>query len=279
MNTTGKSFLQKLLVNKVSYTLLKPLVYIGERLKASRENFVDAGVIAELERQVYDIFSDEVVKHGPFKGMKFSLEAAGDSLSYSKLLGSYEAEIHPFILAAVKRRYDEVVNIGCHDGYYAVGMARLMPGTKIKAFDTDPDAHVKTKALAVRNGVEQQMVYGGTYTAAEVLHSDTNLRSFFMVDCEGAEKGIFTSTNAKQLRNADLVIELHLHLHYDLVEYFSKLFGETHDIDIVDSVDDHLKAIKYDYPELKDKSYQLKRYILQERPTFMQWIFLSAKSN
>lgn len=279
MNSTGKSFLQKLLVNKVSYTLLKPLVYIGERLKASRENFLDASTTADLEEQVRAIFSDEMVKHGPFKGMQFSLKAAGDSLSYSKLLGSYEAEIHPFIFAAAKKRYDEVVNIGCHDGYYAVGMARLMPETRIKAFDTDTDAHVKTKALAERNGVAAQMAYGGTYTAADVLKTDDNLRSFFMVDCEGAEKEIFTSTNAKQLRNADLVIELHLHIHHDLVEYFKGLFGETHDIQIVDSVDDHLKAMQYDYPELKDKSYELKRYILQERPTFMQWIFISAKSN
>ena len=52
-----------------------------------------------------------------------------------KLLGSYEQELQPIIERCVEAPYDCVKNIGCGDGYYAIGMARRMTSREITAYD------------------------------------------------------------------------------------------------------------------------------------------------
>ena len=44
-----------------------------------------------------------------------------------KLLGCYEAALQPHLLALAEGRPVVVQKIGCAEGWYAVGMARLLP--------------------------------------------------------------------------------------------------------------------------------------------------------
>ena len=57
-----------------------------------------------------------------------------------KLIGSYEEEVHPIIEEIIRRRYSIVVNIGCAEGYYAVGFALRIPDAIVYAFDVDTTA-------------------------------------------------------------------------------------------------------------------------------------------
>jgi hypothetical protein len=41
--------------------------------------------------------------------------------------GCYEHELHGEIEQLVTRGFDAVLNIGCGEGYYAIGLARRMP--------------------------------------------------------------------------------------------------------------------------------------------------------
>jgi hypothetical protein len=76
------------------------------------------------------------VQSGPFAGMRF-LPKTPDSCLMPKLLGCYEADLHRHVVAALDRGYDTVINIGCAEGYYAVGFARLLPAIEVCAFDTE----------------------------------------------------------------------------------------------------------------------------------------------
>ena len=76
---------------------------------------------------------------GPFKGMDF-LPQSTHGCHIAKLLGCYEQPLQPFIEQAIRAAYPVVLNIGCAEGYYAVGMARRMPATRVHAFDIDPAA-------------------------------------------------------------------------------------------------------------------------------------------
>src|SRR2546423_8930110 len=77
-----------------------------------------------------------VVQAGPFKGMRYSTDTVGGGY-IPKLLGIYERELHAFVrdLAALNIR--EVINIGAADGYYAVGLARQNPATRVIAFEAE----------------------------------------------------------------------------------------------------------------------------------------------
>ena len=51
-----------------------------------------------------------------------------------KLLCCYEAELHPAIERAAARNPQLIVTIGCAEGYYAVGMARVLLAARVHAF-------------------------------------------------------------------------------------------------------------------------------------------------
>ena len=76
---------------------------------------------------------------GPFEGVDF-LPRSTHGCHVSKLVGCYEQPLQPFIEEAIRAAYPVVLNIGCAEGYYAVGMAGRMPDTRVDAFDIDPAA-------------------------------------------------------------------------------------------------------------------------------------------
>ncbi len=104
--------------------------------------------------------------HGPtihgglFRGMAYVTDTTEGALM-PRLLGTYESELHPHLSAFVAEGVDCIVDVGCAEGYYAVGLARLAPHATIYAHDTDMAAQVACKALAARNGVADRVVVGG----------------------------------------------------------------------------------------------------------------------
>jgi hypothetical protein len=60
--------------------------------------------------------------------MAYIPQAVGSAL-IPKLLGCYEAELHGVIACALNTTYDTIIDIGCAEGYYAVGLALHFPDT------------------------------------------------------------------------------------------------------------------------------------------------------
>src|SRR5687767_7249195 len=52
-----------------------------------------------------------VVLDGPFAGMKY-IDSTTGSVAVPKLVGSYEAELHPWIEDALRCGYERVVDVG-----------------------------------------------------------------------------------------------------------------------------------------------------------------------
>ncbi|MEO6406655.1 MAG: hypothetical protein ABIY51_16350 [Ferruginibacter sp.] len=277
MKKKWKYFLQRILVNKISYAIFSPMIFFSERIKASRSDYINREIKETSEKIAENIFDSKIVLHGPFKGMVYAKARGQGSSYYAKLLGSYEKEIHPFIFTAFDNLYVSIINIGCDDGYYAIGLASHFKNIPVHAFDTNPKALWNAKHLAAENNVETYLHFSGTFTNS-MTNDFSKGRSLFIVDCEGDEINIFTKTNAANFQTSDLLIELHLHLNPSAVFYFTSLFSASHHIEIVDSVPDHLKAMHYNYPEIKDLDYKTRLFIVEEREVFMQWIFLTAKN-
>ena len=87
------------------------------------------------------------VLSGPLKGLDF-VEQSAEGCYIAKILGCYEQPLQPYIKRALSKNYTTVINIGCAEGYYAVGFARAIPKVTSLAFDSDPNAQESCRNLA-----------------------------------------------------------------------------------------------------------------------------------
>jgi hypothetical protein len=148
---------------------------------------------------------------GPFAGMAFepmSLTVQGGLLP--KLVGSYEMEIWPALARLVAAEPDVVLNVGAGEGYYAVGLLRLLPRANLIAYEVDPTLRGATSALARANGVEPRITLAGTCTA-DRLRRDlvARPRPAVLCDCEGCEDVLLNPAVVPELGSAMILVEIH----------------------------------------------------------------------
>ena len=240
------------------------------------KNKVDAESKKKFEAKCRRLFSDLTVLNGPFAGMKYpSLKSIGSTI-YPKLLGSYEMELHAIIKKTLSLSYTSVVDIGCAEGYYAVGFGLKLQGIKVFAFDTDPEAQTLCKTMGELNGVS--IIAGGFCDKDLLMQLDLGERALVISDCEGYENELFDVQLAHYLIPHDVLIETHDLIEIETTQRLLKIFSETHDCVIVDSIDDILKAYTYDYRELEVFSLDERRHLLAEyRGAIMRWIFAKSR--
>ena len=212
--------------------------------------------------------------------MRYARPLPAGSIFYPKLLGSYEAELQPYFERVIQTDYTAVVDVGCADGYFAVGLAMRMPAVIVYAYDTNPTALEVCVANAAVNGVADR-VRTASFCDADVLRNlDLGDRAFILCDCEGFEKELFPQAIISLLANHDLLIELHDFIDISIRDTLRERFRNTHDAVLVNSVDDNLKGDIFDYPELFGKSRAQKKEVLSERrPGIMQWLVLNSKGH
>jgi len=99
------------------------------------------------------IVSDLTVRSGPFAGLRYPSEASVGSTLLPKLLGSYEQELHGVVEQLDHAKYTAIVDIGCAEGYYAVGLAKRIESIPVFAYDTDPTSRQLCLDMASRNDV------------------------------------------------------------------------------------------------------------------------------
>jgi hypothetical protein len=144
------------------------------------------------------------VHYGLFAGLKY-LRASYYSSLLPKIIGSYEEQIQPW-LTNLNDKYDYILNIGCAEGYYAVGLALLYPKIKIYAYDINPQARYLCQQLANLNRVKN-IVIKDKFTGDEKLLKKT--RVLIVCDIEGEEINVLNPDKYPLLKRVDLIIECH----------------------------------------------------------------------
>lgn len=232
-----------------------------------------------LLTEIYDRFGDGVVRNGPFAGLRYPvLQSVGSSL-FPKLLGSYEAELHPWIAEVCAGAYTEIVDVGCAEGYYAIGLARRVPEARVYAYDTDARAQALCAAAAELNGVASRVEVRATFEAAALAAIPVRGRGLVVCDCEGAELDLFTPDTVPLCAGWDLLIETHDFLDVTGSTRLQARFAASHEVRACLSVDDIQKAKHYDYPELAALDLATRRAIVGEgRPAIMEWLFFTART-
>jgi hypothetical protein len=167
---------------------------------------------------------------GPFAGMAY-VEQATEGALVPRLLGTYESELHPHLAAFAARGLDCVIDVGSAEGYYAVGLARLMPGVTVHAHDIDEKARLACAELAARNGVAERVIVGGEFKPADFA-AFAGRRVLVMVDAEGAEVDILEPVPALAAMN--VIVETHDLYRPGALATLTERFSPTHDIVRVD---------------------------------------------
>ena len=171
------------------------------------------------------------IRGGPFAGMEFVTSQTEGPL-IPKLLGTYESELHPH-LEAMAKVVDCVIDVGCAEGYYAVGLACAIPHATIYAYDIDENARRTCAALAARNGVGERVVIGGEF-APDGFEAFAGRRVLVMVDAEGAEVDILQPAYSPALAGMNIIVETHDLYRRDAMATMLERFSPTHDIVRVD---------------------------------------------
>lgn len=175
--------------------------------------------------------SGTAVLNGPLKGLDF-IESSAEGCHVAKLLGSYEQPLHPYIEQAINTPYDRILNIGCAEGYYAVGLALRMPNTKNLAFDINPDAQEKCRQLAVKNGVDDRIETGALFSPEDFAKYVSG-RTLVFCDIEGAELDLLDPDIAPALKQMDIIVEAHDCLVPGAADELTKRFSPSHNIERV----------------------------------------------
>jgi hypothetical protein len=176
--------------------------------------------------------------------------------------------------AALAYKPSLVIDIGCAEGYYAVGIAKMLPKSKIIAADRSSQARKLCEELAMLNECENVTVTG-TIDSQRLVQYDLN-NALIICDCEGYEKNLFIPQIIPHLLHTTLIIETHDFVDPSISKYLETLFENTHQIKVVSSIDDVQKVKYYSYPELDAFNYKDKKEIISEyRPSIMEWLILT----
>src|SRR5262249_52877482 len=148
-----------------------------------------------------------VVQDGPFTGLQFTGQTS-EGCTAPRLLGCYEHELHAHIERLLAEPFAAVLNIGCADGYYAVGLARRMPQTQVFAYDADPRAQAGCRDIALVNGVADRLHVGGLFHGSDFA-GFAGQKTWLVLDVEGSERELLDPVAFPSLLEMTVLVECH----------------------------------------------------------------------
>lgn len=170
--------------------------------------------------------SRDRVLSGPFVGMHLpGLPAAPE------LLGTYERELFDVVRELASRPFRTLINVGARYGYYAVGLARLMPAVTVKAYEGDDEARAQLLRTVASNGVQGRVTVAG-YCEAPDLAADLEADGGALIVCDidGGETALFDPRHLRGLKWATLLVECHGPAESPTEAVMVHRFLPTHDV-------------------------------------------------
>jgi hypothetical protein len=220
---------------------------MGERLRLAVEQLGQPASISEMDAllrylarwrasllvNTFRVRNGVEVLSGPFKGLRYATYATEGAMM-PRLLGAYECELHPHILRFAAEGVDCVIDVGCAEGYYAVGLARLMPDATVYAYDIQEAARDCCRINAEENGVADRVVIQGEFSPQD-FQAFAGRKTLVIVDCEGAEDDLLRPDLSPALSGMRLIVETHEGHRPGVRQRLIDRFSPTHHIEVVDT--------------------------------------------
>lgn len=185
------------------------------------------------------------VQSGPFRGMKYVRGAVGGS-HLPKLVGCYEKEIVAAIDAIQRLEPACLIDIGAAEGYYAVGMAMLMPRCRVISYERNETGRQLHAELAELNGVADRNDIRGDCGAPQIREAlaECDGTPVIICDVEAYEEVLLDPAEVPALTGAAILVEVHENLRPGLRQLLRDRFAATHEI----TVHEVQPRSKSDYP-------------------------------
>lgn len=223
-------------------------------------------------QQVYALLLPGEVLSGPFEGLKYIRFSYG-SVLLPKLIGTYESELHSVIYAMQAKKYETFIDVGAAEGYYAVGIAKLLKGTRCIAFEKNVMAQLMLGWMAKKNRVTLDIRGNCSVTDLSRLLINKG-HTLIIMDVEGAEFELLQDQLLCELTHTDLLIEVHPEKMQHSFEWFRVRFAATHVIRKI------LKNPKKVPPVGVHLSHILKKqqqYLMDEFRGEQYWLWIEPK--
>jgi hypothetical protein len=229
-------------------------------------------------------FVKGVVITGPFKGMQILEKVAWmDGNLGTKILGCYEQELHHIIEEEIARLKNLdmppiILDIGCSEGYYAVGMALRLPDAKVMAIDASEEALRITQAAADVNEVLIDTIHTNDLQSGNGSFK-FNLYEvkpdLVICDCEGGEMDYIDPGKFPGLKEAYMLVECHDTQNLPITQAMADRFDSTHDIYVITEGGRDPNQF-----ELLRGLPSLIRWLAvsEGRPCMMHWLWMKPKS-
>ena len=218
---------------------------------------------------------DGQVRAGPFKGTRYIHSAHGSSY-VPKLLGIYERELYPTVEHAIAADFPLIIDIGAAEGYYAVGMARRCPKSKVVAYEMEPGARDLLHQMIELNGLNSQVEIRGKCDVDDLARTLANTdRSLVICDCEGFESELLSLERAPALRHSAILVEMHDFLVPGVTDKLLAHFRDSHTIERIDQADRSPAEFPFTslYISCLPRSY-LDWAVSEGRPVKMHWLWM-----
>ena len=223
----------------------------------------------KLAREVA-LATGSAVAAGPFTGMKLDYELLPVCTS-PKFMGTYEKELHSVIERAIQLGPRYILNVGCAEGFYAVGLAIRLNNAHVYAADADPKALSATIKNAALNNVSDRVHQAGIVKPRgfnKYLRADASL---LVMDCEGAEFDLLDPRNDPILSRTNILVEIHPE-HGEKWEIIRR-FVQTHYITEIRST----VRTASDFAASPIKGVDLLKAVDEWRIDGQSWLFLEIK--
>lgn len=255
------------------------LVKISDYAKHIRKSYEYNKYNNIIFEAIQTMCPDHLVKHGPFKGMRYPDTKSTGSVLFPKLLGCYEREIQPIIERICERSYTEVIDIGCAEGYYAVGLAMRIPTATIYAFDTNDEAIRMCRNMAQLNNVDKRVLVGSFCDSKTLKTIPFTNKGLIFCDIEGDEKKLFTDEIVDILSKHDLLIEIHDGQDPSISSHVRQLFEKTHKLEAIKVLSDIERVKTYPYKEIERHGFKTRYSLVAEkRRNSTEWFYLESNA-
>lgn len=215
------------------------------------------------------------VLNGPFKGMAYLNEPVWGSVT-PRWIGSYESCLWPVVNEIIKAPYARIIDVGCAEGYYAVGLSRALPQAEILAYDLDPDSRLQVRKLWELNGSPGKLSVHGLLDHAELNRLGTP-GSLLVCDIEGGEMQLLDPSACAALKNLDILVEVHGTASGSVESNAAALhqrFTATHRIQ---EITEASRATAFDHVSHLEPAV-LKKAMSEGRPEAQVWLWMKVTS-
>jgi len=221
------------------------------------------------------------VAGGPFKGTRYG-ERSFFSAYIPKLLGIYERELWGVIEAICESGPTLVVDIGAAEGYYAIGLANLLPKVKIIAYEASVEGRDELSKMIRLNNCEKNVEvreFCDTTELNAILSEDENSKNTVIIcDVEGYEETLIDNNLVPGLGTASILIEIHEFICAGILEQMISRFDNSHVVHTIWQTDRTINDFPWRtfYTSILPQSY-LEWAVSEWRPIKMCWLWMVPK--